>query len=279
MSYTANYRLASLKAIEVLEEFEVSQAPIKLEKIINALYNEIQVKTYSAFMETKGFSLQDVEELFHSELGACCYNPGTNQYLIIYNDVTCNFQTCRFTIAHELGHIFLGHHQKAGTDILSPNFISQDDYKEYEKEANVFARNLLSPAPLAWAIMSNSDSQNRDIETAFDITGPAANVRINYVRRDLRDYDAHMNSYVKKIHVPFHKYCLDCGSAVPSKASYCIRCGSHHLWKGNEYTPLPPNIPKTKLRRFEKCPHCGNIDNSPTAFFCIICGAPLMNIW
>ena len=48
-------------------------------------------------------------------------------------------QRCRFTIAHELGHIFLGHlFSKDGN-----GFATTDDA---ERLANVFARDLLSPA-------------------------------------------------------------------------------------------------------------------------------------
>lgn len=48
-------------------------------------------------------------------------------------------QRCRFTIAHELGHIFLGHLFKADGN----GFLITDDA---EHSANVFARDLLAPA-------------------------------------------------------------------------------------------------------------------------------------
>lgn len=48
-------------------------------------------------------------------------------------------QRCRFTIAHELGHIFLGHLFKTDGN----GFLITDDA---EHSANVFARDLLAPA-------------------------------------------------------------------------------------------------------------------------------------
>lgn len=57
---------------------------------------------------------------------------------IIYADEQSP-QRCRFTIAHELGHIFLGHLFKADGN----GFLTADDA---EHSANVFARDLLAPA-------------------------------------------------------------------------------------------------------------------------------------
>lgn len=61
-------------------------------------------------------------------------------FKIIYNDNE-NSSRCRFTIAHELGHIFLGH--------LIINKVAYRTFKindSNENEANVFARDLLAPA-------------------------------------------------------------------------------------------------------------------------------------
>lgn len=58
-------------------------------------------------------------------------------YIIYANEQSP--QRCRFTIAHELGHIFLGHlFSKDGN-----GFATTD---EAEHSANVFARDLLAPA-------------------------------------------------------------------------------------------------------------------------------------
>ena len=59
---------------------------------------------------------------------------------IIYRD-TENSKRCRFTIAHELGHIFLGH-----LLINTPQYRTFKIQDNTESEANVFARDLLAPA-------------------------------------------------------------------------------------------------------------------------------------
>ena len=59
---------------------------------------------------------------------------------IIYRD-SDNSRRCRFTIAHELGHIFLGH-----LLITTPEYKTFAVRDNNESEANVFARDLLAPA-------------------------------------------------------------------------------------------------------------------------------------
>ena len=50
MSYFADYRLAAEKAIEVLEDSDITQAPILLGDIIRRYSGEISVVSYTKFM-------------------------------------------------------------------------------------------------------------------------------------------------------------------------------------------------------------------------------------
>lgn len=63
-----------------------------------------------------------------------------DKFIIVYKD-TDNSKRCRFTIAHELGHIFLGHMIVNQTTYRT--FAVQNDT---ESSANIFARDLLAPA-------------------------------------------------------------------------------------------------------------------------------------
>ena len=122
----------------------ITETPVNLSLILERYSNEIRSVMYSGFMRASVRSIGDVISFFNSDMGACAFEPLTNRFIIYYND-DLSAHWIRFTLAHELGHIFLEHHQKAGTDILGHTFIPKEDYEEYEKEANVFARNLLSP--------------------------------------------------------------------------------------------------------------------------------------
>lgn len=86
-----------------------------------------------------------VEELLLSESGASVFDAG--EWFIIYDDENTP-QRCRFTIAHELGHIFLGHELKKGYHARTFDI----DKPQVETEADVFASRLLAPACVLWGL-------------------------------------------------------------------------------------------------------------------------------
>ena len=85
-----------------------------------------------------------------------------------------NINRCRFTVAHELGHIFLGH-------LLYENkkyrtFIMNDDT---ESEANVFARDLLAPACVLHEL---GITAAEDISTLCNISLESATYRAERIK-------------------------------------------------------------------------------------------------
>lgn len=76
----------------------------------------------------------------------------------------------RFTVAHELGHILLGHVGKY--DLVSREPSSKDN--SIEQAANVFASRLLAPACVLWGCGVNSA---REIAQLCNISQAAAEFR------------------------------------------------------------------------------------------------------
>lgn len=108
-----------------------------------------------------------VHELTPHESGASIFDG--SQWYIIFDDENTN-QRCRFTIAHELGHIFLGHELVKGYhartfDITKP---------AVEQEADVFASRLLAPACVLWALNVRTSAE---IAALCDISQAAAQIR------------------------------------------------------------------------------------------------------
>ena len=142
--------------MDVLKEAKISSAPIVLNKLIRRFEGNIHLVPYSKLERNQKISTQEICDLFDSDLGASVYDPKKQLFLMYYND-DVKPEIRRFTLAHEYGHILLGHHEQADTNMLSRNTVPQEIYQEYEYEANAFARHLLAPAPLAFSIIDDRE--------------------------------------------------------------------------------------------------------------------------
>ncbi len=76
----------------------------------------------------------------------------------------------RFTVAHELGHILLGHVGKYELTNREPS----DNDNPIEQAANVFASRLLAPSCVLWALAVHTPDE---IMRLCDISRPAAEYR------------------------------------------------------------------------------------------------------
>ncbi len=82
-------------------------------------------------------------------------STGRGRYIVLFNDWKDD-TTIRFTLAHEIGHIVLGH---------------TEDNEVAKKEANCVARNLLCPIPVRNVLELRTIS---DLCTTFDVSEPMA---------------------------------------------------------------------------------------------------------
>lgn len=122
MNY-GQYKNARNASWQCLIDYRISNLPVKVSQI--AKQADIVLLKNSA-----------VNLLSENESGITLMQNG--KLYIVYADEQSP-QRCRFTIAHEFGHIFLGH-------LFAKNgkgFAITDDA---EHSANVFARDLLAPA-------------------------------------------------------------------------------------------------------------------------------------
>lgn len=126
------YKNARNAAWQCLIDYNISELPIKPTLIARAA--DIKVIRNSS-----------VNELSPLESGASILIG--SQWYIIYDDKN-SIEHCRFTIAHELGHIFLGHELAKGYHSRKINI----NKPAIEQEADVFASRLLAPACVLWAL-------------------------------------------------------------------------------------------------------------------------------
>lgn len=121
--------------------------------------------SYSDFAKISHISVEDVVSLCESRFGCTHYDVAQNRYLILCNqssDGNNNSGRQRWTLAHELGHIFCRHLEAPAKIKLCHEAFAQPVNIEHEMEADNFARTLLAPMPLIryLGISSVADVQN-----------------------------------------------------------------------------------------------------------------------
>lgn len=139
-----------------LIENNITSLPIPPAKIANH-YN-IYVLRYSQV---------DKNWLKDNESGTTIFTE--NKIYIIYRDSE-SLQRCRFTVAHELGHILLGH------ELINDRYYRKFDKSkpETETEADMFASRLLAPACVLWGLNLHTVDE---IAQICNISKKAAQVR------------------------------------------------------------------------------------------------------
>lgn len=149
----ANIRNA---AWQVILDFNIRTVPINLIRIANDANISIIKNSFAKVLK-------------ENELGLSALSDGN--WYIIYDDTVIRGRA-RFTIAHELGHIFMAHPLKEGRCSFSREIGPMRP--ETEREADMFAARLLTPACVAWGLELQTAE---DIAEVFDISLTAARYR------------------------------------------------------------------------------------------------------
>ena len=87
------------------------------------------------------------------------------RYVVLYNEDAVSHRRINFTLAHELGHIFLGH---------------KEDGEIEEREANHFAAELVIPRILAAALLKDLPAKRdptQALAAFFGVSSQAAKIR------------------------------------------------------------------------------------------------------
>ena len=138
------YKEIEEEVINMLEECEVTQYPIdpfklarKLRYVLRPYSSLSYEKRQWAFRESKdGFSQLEED------------HNGMVRFVIYYNDLSKYKRRIRWTILHEIGHCYLGHHS-----------LKHINKKVTEEEANHFAKYAIAPPPLVKAMNVRSANE------------------------------------------------------------------------------------------------------------------------
>jgi Zn-dependent peptidase ImmA (M78 family) len=199
-----------------------------------------------------------------------CYDHG--QYSIIYNEKAYE-RRILFTLAHEIGHIWLDHLRDFELTSIYNSGLPDDQYDVLEKEADTFAAELLMPRLILQELrpVSRSDLFNfcgvsmTAAETRLKILGRRKNTNLN----ELNDI-----SWIKKQFKDYLKPITICSnSQLAGTIKRCYRKPWRLLCMDDKVDYV-----QTENGRYTECPRCGNNDFSNDANFCKICGLYLYNI-
>ena len=105
-----------------------------------------------------------------------------NKYYIMYALISSiqGNRRQRFTIAHEIGHIVLNHHKYIDNNILR---CYESPYKPiWEKQADIFAQNLLMPASSTRELKDKMTID--ELAKHFKVSRTMATVRLQKLRED-----------------------------------------------------------------------------------------------
>lgn len=138
-----DYQNARDAAWKILIDLHICKLPVQIKSVCNQL--GIRVKSF----RSSASAIQQIgrEELLQSTDGFTTYIAGSP--VIFYNDAL-PVERCRFTVAHELGHIILSHVRPGNVTAINREPSPSDS--THEQEANVFASRLLAPACVLWAL-------------------------------------------------------------------------------------------------------------------------------
>lgn len=270
----ARYDYCAQRACDFLEEYNIHVFPFDIEKIIHE--NGWGLVTYSELMEKFSSDRSTVIRCLGSKDGYTQLDDAG--YCIAYNDDDQLGNRKRFTLMHEIGHIYLKHLEDFEATRLFRGSLSKQENKVLENEANAFARNVLVPTTLFHELKNKSAS---NISKQFAITPTAAETRITFFDKDEcinkqlgilpRLYKIVQNFYYKK-------KCNTCGASLVQRfGDYCPICGNKTLQWGDGKMIYKIQYKLNENSRLCQCSVCENENISNVATYCQICGAPVQN--
>lgn len=269
----ARYDYCNRRACEFLEEYDINSFPIDVEKLIYD--NKWGLTKYSEIMKKFSCDLETVIRCLRSKDGYTQLDD--DNYSIAYNDAKQLGNRKRFTLMHEIGHIYLRHLTDFETTRLYRGSLTKEENRVLENEANAFARNVLVPSVMLQQLKNKSAS---NIARQFGITVKASETRLDLYQKDL--YLNEINFIMPRLSIIFYNFyykkrCLTCeNSAIGKSINFCPICGQNTL-KWGDGKMIYPKIAVNEKGKPKRCPICDNEETLHEGNYCQICGTYLLN--
>jgi Zn-dependent peptidase ImmA (M78 family)/RNA polymerase subunit RPABC4/transcription elongation factor Spt4 len=274
----ARYDRVMIKVNNLFLQENITSFPVDPFQIIKN--NKWGLLTYSEIADEQGTWIEDIIAAFQSEDGYTIFD-GTN-YTIAYNDTIQNQGRIKFTLMHEIGHIYMDHLVDFDETVLMRSELTDKKYRVLENEANAFARNTLAPVMVVKALNLKTSA---DVADYFGLSQAAATVRLRSLIMDYRQLlspfirfqRVHFSQFIET--VLYTKQCLICSHHfVDSEAEFCPVCGQNALLnKKGVFQMIYKGYFLDDNSRAVVCPFCENEHLNYEGEICIICGTNLVN--
>nr|DAI01671.1 MAG TPA: IrrE protein [Caudoviricetes sp.] len=282
-----DYKKVHKTVKSVLREYNITSFPIDPKEILRK--SGVRCLSYSEIKQFPEFE-DRVATLLEFDVDAVCIKVD-KRYLVLYNDTVAYEDRIRFTLAHELGHIKLGHLDDKPNGWLKryKTVYSKDPI---EKESDAFAAELLAPTVLAY--LTNLDVY--DVQNIFHVSFSCANIvaknastlKFDNSTENLNFYTQHFYSFLN------FRYCHHCHSHyVTADKKYCPFCGNKNTTWANFNTMVfnfircenKGRIPLMEYKEYRtdadgnllECPRCNNTKLDANWNYCPICSLPTTN--
>lgn len=251
------FSLASSRAYELLIELDICSFPVEPRKIIKHFSNWF----LTGYLELKhNTGDNDPLSLKKEQAEAKTVKiRNTDEYLIIYDEQVNNESRIRWTLAHEIGHIVLGHLDHFEFTALNRRGLSKKEYSVLEVEAHWFAAELLSPKPIMKRFSFGDSSDG--ISLICDISKEASKKRFTQIKYEDYGYFTNADKLLRNFyhHISSKGY-LD---AIFETAS---RYQGTHIY---------PDL----CKYCRVCSNCNAFIDEEDEKFCHICGAAIPDIY
>lgn len=139
-----DFYFATRRAYEFLIELGITSLPVDPFDIIKKHMDNCYISSWLDLRnETGDEDPWDIKK--HKADAKVRIIRGTKDYHIVYDNTLYGHERIRWTIAHEIGHIVLGHFVKYRKTALNRGGLTETEYGVLETEAHWFAEALLAP--------------------------------------------------------------------------------------------------------------------------------------
>jgi rubrerythrin len=266
------------KAAEALISHHIKRLPVNPLEMIKQ-HKNWRTMTYYELGAHNGIPEEDVIRLVGSSDGCAFYQAEQDRYLILYNTNVLWLDSTRrmtWTLAHEAGHILLGHLSETHEAMIARSSLDEAKYQQLEAEAEYFAANVLAPDPVLFRLGLSMASQIMDV---CGISHAAAENKLKHLARRRKSRRLFKDDLIidKQFHdFIYQKTCVICGHGLVSEnAAFCPICGAQLGW--GEGLMIYDGFEVDAKGRAFQCPQCGNEEIDEIGEYCKICGALIIN--